>query len=331
MKLTKAILFLLISINCVYGQSVTYNQLIQNIDFGYTTRWDIEQILGKGEYITNEISYPDYEQNNGEQGNTKYNGLSYKELGITFVCATDGEIISNIQFRKPFTGDFDLNKNLKVGVTKIKDIFPRVDTLKLTTSGASFYWSFQFNGYTFYIEKPNKDKNKKIYSDVPDFKDNLNYYNNQPIKIITLEKWNSDNSCYEPTEKGNGFYTIKPEYAPKSEKHLNTYEMGRPKNIPLVFLPIYFMSGGGKSEKIKQGYWKEYAPNHQIKLEGEYKNNKKIGVFKYYDKTGKLERTENHLYFPSIPIEIYFLFGLIIIWLILKTYKKKKTHYRNGY
>jgi hypothetical protein len=325
MKTAKAILFLLLSINWVYGQSVSDKQLIHNIDFGYTTRYDIEKILGKGEYITDKISYPDYEQTSGNQGYTKYNGLYYKELGITFVCAQDGEKISSIQFRKPFASNFGFDKNLQVGITKIKDIFPRIDTLKLTTSGASFYWSFQLNGYTFFIEKPTKDKNKIIYSDVPDFKDNLNYYTNQPIKIVTLEKWNPENSNYEPTENGIGFYTVRPTYAPKSEKYLNTYEMGWPKNLPLIFLPLYAKLGGGKSERIKQGYWKEYAPNHKISFEGEYRNDKKTGLFKYYDKTGKLERTVNYIYFPSIPIDIYLLFGLIVIWLTLTIIKRKKT------
>jgi hypothetical protein len=324
MKKLKTIM-LLISISFTYGQQKIDQVFINKIDFGYTTRWDIEQLIGKGEYLKNQITGVDNEQDYGKKGYTQYNGLKYAKTGVTFVCADDGEKISSIRFTKPYIGNFVSNKIIEVGVTKIKDIFPRIDTITTNTTGASSYLSFQQNGFFFYVEKPNEDKNKKIYSDVPELKDNLDYYNNQPIKIITIEKWNYDSSNFEPIGIGNGLLGIKPIYAPKNVKHLNCYEMGWPNNIPTIFIPFYAMTGGGKSEKIKQGYWIDYAPNHKISWEGSYKDNQRIGAFKYYDSNGNFINTETYKPFPSLAPYIYAIFGIIILWLIIKKIRVKKN------
>ena len=103
-------------------------------------------------------------------------------------------------------------------------------------------------------------------------------------------------------------------YAPKNVKHLNCYEMGWPNNIPTIFIPFYAMTGGGKSEKIKQGYWIDYAPNHKISWEGSYKDNQRIGVFKFYDSNGNFINTETYKPFPSLAIYIYTIFGIIILF-----------------
>ena len=83
-------------------------------------------------------------------------------------------------------------------------------------------------------------------------------------------------------------------YKPKNETHLNRYKYGWPDNVPSLLIPFYAMTGGSKSQKIKEGYWKEYSPRHKLIYEGTFKNNEKIGVFKYYDLNGKLTSTKEY-------------------------------------
>ena len=134
MKQLKTLL-LLLAVSFTYGQQKSAQQIINKIDFGYTTRWDIEQLFGKGEYLNGQITGVDSEQDYGKPGYKQYNGLRYSKAGITFVCADDGEKIEGIQFRQPYKGDFGLNKPIVVGVSKIKDIFPRIDTVATNTTG----------------------------------------------------------------------------------------------------------------------------------------------------------------------------------------------------
>jgi uncharacterized protein len=44
----------------------------------------------------------------------------------------------------------------------------------------------------------------------------------------------------------------------------------------------------------KTGIWRELYDDQQIKLEGNYNNGKKNGVFKFYDRKGKLEKLEQY-------------------------------------
>lgn len=45
----------------------------------------------------------------------------------------------------------------------------------------------------------------------------------------------------------------------------------------------------------KQGLWKEFFPNDDVKTEGTYRNDIKHGYFKYYDLTGKLTNLEKYV------------------------------------
>jgi hypothetical protein len=142
----------------------------------------------------------------------------------------------------------------------------------------------------FYIKKSPKDKQDYYFTSYKknSFKDNIEYYKKQPINIVTItiedkKKYFEKNEIIK-----NDLHYVKPMYKPKNETHLNTYRYGWPDNIPSILVPFYAMTGGSKSQQIKEGYWKEYSPKHLIKYEGEFENNKKIGIFKYYDLNGKL-------------------------------------------
>ena len=57
------------------------------------------------------------------------------------------------------------------------------------------------------------------------------------------------------------------------------------------FLSFFFISGNLLAQKINQfndnkertGIWKKYHSNKKIRYEGEFKNGKEIGIFKFYD------------------------------------------------
>lgn len=61
----------------------------------------------------------------------------------------------------------------------------------------------------------------------------------------------------------------------------------------LLFVVFILISNGIFSQKINQfdeknqrtGIWKKFYPNQKIRYEGEFKNGKEIGVFKFYDES----------------------------------------------
>lgn len=291
MKTLKILVLFILTTNLSFGQ-VSINQVfIDKIEYGYTTRWDIEKLLGKGVYLTNKIIEPNNEQDLGKQGYGSSNGLAYLKAGLIFVCSEDGELISGIRFQKQYKGLLDFNNSIEVGKTKLGKLFPELKSLKVSTTEASNYWLFTKGKYIFYIKKSKEDKKDYYFSSYQknSFKDNLDYYNNQPISIATINIENKNNyfEGYEIIKKD--LHYIKPMYKPKNENHLNCFRYGWPDNLPSLLIPFYAMTGGSKSKKIKEGYWKEYSPRHTILYEGTFKNNKKIGLFKYYDINGKLK------------------------------------------
>jgi len=324
MKKIQSIILLVLTTNLTYGEISIDQKFINDIDLGYTTRWDIVQRLGQGEYLEKKILNPENERDLGQNGWVHSNGLYYLNKGLIFKCYNDGELISGIQFKKPYRGVFGSTDTLIIGQTKLEIAFPEIDTFKVSTTGASYYWSFQFDGFTYYIEKPNDHKNKIHFSEVPHFKDNLEYYKSQPISIVTKDLYNYDLFQNDLTTKNENLLCVKPIYAPKDNEHLNCCEMGWPNNISWFFIPFYALTGGRKSEQIKQGYWQVYSPRHLISYEGEFKDGRENGVFKYYDINGELESTKNHTSFFWMWVYILAI-GLVIILIIWKL-KNRKRH-----
>lgn len=278
-------------INNSFGQIDIDRDILVKIKIGYSTRWDIEQLFGKGELIDNHFLNPDNEQDKEKAGWVHSNGIQYKDKGIAFVCAYDGEIISSIYLTSPFNFLLNLKDTILLGETILGNAFESIDTLNVTTTGASNYWSFTIDKYRLFVAKPIDHRNKEHYSQVPNFKDNIEYYKNQPIAIVTLDLYDYEQFKQEFQESENKSYCSRPLYAPNSEKHKNCFDMGYSDKIPTLMRPLYALTGGQKSERVKQGYWKEYGSNHKLIYEGAFKDNKEFGLFKYYDKDGKLERT----------------------------------------
>lgn len=69
----------------------------------------------------------------------------------------------------------------------------------------------------------------------------------------------------------------------------------------------------------KQGTWKKMHSNGKVRYEGQFENDKPIGLFKYYYNTGKLQATNNHLKDGSVANHVYHQNGKI----------KAKGMYRN--
>lgn len=321
------LLIFLISFFSLKSQINIPTNIFDKIEVGYTTRWDIEQILGKGEYLTNKIFDPAYEKYQGIKGYHHCNGLYYEKLGIIFICNHDDELVSDVQFKSPFKGYFGLKKQFIIGETKICDIFPDLNDLNFSSCTASNYYGFTLGIYTFYIEKKEEYKDKDINT-IPKFNDELDYYRNEPISIVSmiLQKDNLYDDYHFCVEEGS---YDRPLYAPKTERHLNYTKLEWP--VFWFFIPFYALTGGTKSGKTKDDYWKEYWPNHKIANEGEYDNGYKVGLFKYYDKNGKLTQTSYYFYTKKRLWILIFGIGLLFYIIILIRKKKNRSNNVKNY
>lgn len=293
--------------NFSFGQTEIKRDIIDKIEIGYTTRWDIRQLFGKGELIDSKFLNPDNEQDQGKQGWFHANGLGYKDKGIAFVCADDGELISSIYLTPPFVLILNAQQIIDIGKTPLGVAFPGIDTMKVNTTGSSNYWSFSIDNFIFFVAKPIEHRNKGHYSQVPSFKDNIEYYKSQPISVVTYDLYDYELFKQEFEESENKLYCSRPLYAPKDVTHSNCFDMGWPDKIPTLMRPFYALTGGQKSERIKQGYWKEYGSNHKLIYEGKFKDNKEVGLFKYYDIEGNLERTQT---FSESKLNWIYIFAL---------------------
>lgn len=324
------ILTIIFSSNFSFGQTEIKRDIIEKIEIGYTTRWDIGQLFGKGVLIDSKFLNPDKEQDQRKQGWFHANGLEYKDKGIAFVCADDGELISSIYLTPPFVLTLNKQQIIDIGKTPLGVAFPGIDTMKVNTSGASNYWSFSIDNYRFFVAKPLEHRNKSHYSQVPAFKENIEYYKSRPISIVTYDFYDYELFKHEFEESENKLYCNRPLYAPKDLTHRNCFDMGWPDKIPTLMRPFYALTGGQKSERIKQGYWKEYGPNHKLIYEGKFKDNKEVGLFKYYNIEGKLEKTKT---FTEAKVKskvnwtYIFLFGLLVfsVTVIIKKLKTKNA------
>ena len=299
--------------------------LISIVDTGYTTRWDVEQYLGDGEFLENQIVSPEVEHSQ-EAGLVHYNGLLYQNLGVLFTCTDDGELIDGIHFIAPFTDNFGLQNDFIIGSTPLSEIIP-LDSVEFSTTGASKFYSFVRGQFQYYVSKPEEDMNKDHWSRVPKVADRLAYYSTQPIAKVTTRFYDYDKYKQEVQTNEDDTYCSTTLYAPKNETHLNCYTMTWPNSVPGIMVPFYAMTGGQKEAQVKQGHWKEYWPSHQLKYTGEFEDGKEVGEFQYFDNNGNLTRTEN--FNKSASSFLLYIFGAIgIVGLILITIRKNATQQR---
>lgn len=308
-----------------FSQSNIEKNILDKIQIGYSTRWDIEQLLGKGEMLEKAFLNPNNERDIGNPSWVHSNGLQYKEKGITFICADDGEKISSIYLTPPFRLKINNFDTLQIGKTPLESVF-NIDSLKFNTTGASYYWSFNIDKFQFFVSKPLVDRNKDNYINVPSFRDNIDFYKKQPISIVTINLYDYKFFKNEFKETQKKLYCSSPLYAPKNETHKNCFDMGWPDNVFVLLRPFYALTGGQKSKRIKQGYWKEYGSNHKLIYEGKFEDNREIGLFKYYDKEGNLKKTVT--FSKSIFNWTYLiLVGIVvsIVMFVIKMKRKKNT------
>jgi hypothetical protein len=251
------------------------------------------------------------------------NGLQYKDKGITFVCADDGEKISSIYLTPPYRLKIKRFDTLQIGETILENVF-NIDSLTFNTTGASYYWSFNIDNVEFYISKPLEDRNKDNYINVPSFRDNIEFYKKQPISIVTINLFDYQFFKNEIEKKQTNLYCFTPLYAPINELHENCFDMEWPDEVFGLLRPFYALTGGQKSNRIKQGYWKEYGSNHKLIYEGEFDNNKEKGLFKYYDKGENIESTVMYSKY-TFSWTYFTLVGLIAAIVMIVVYKRSKN------
>lgn len=70
-------------------------------------------------------------------------------------------------------------------------------------------------------------------------------------------------------------------------KRIFIFALGMLLSLPSVCQQFNVTDSKGR----RQGEWKDYYPNGQVRYEGQFKNDKCIGTFRYYDEQGNLQAT----------------------------------------
>jgi len=273
MKFRFIILFFLPFICFSQQDLIEKGKSLNLMEFGYSTLADI-----RNEYIKEKIT----------DTLTKYcyltdkcftkervNSVYLKNRGILFQADyTNKELINKVLLYSPFNGIINDKVEVKLGKTTVKDIYEAYPDIILTSTNRKEYWIIKNESISFLITRLSTDNDYPIeHTEIE----------NRLIKVIVLNpirklmEIDFKNSCRTPL------------FAPKIETHRNCY-VSKHKG------GLYYINIGGESsyKSVKNGYWKEYYPNHNIKKEGNYKKGKKIGEFKYYDENGNLIRTRKH-------------------------------------
>ncbi|MBW1297077.1 toxin-antitoxin system YwqK family antitoxin [Aquimarina litoralis] len=258
-----------------FGQEhlIETGKSFDEIEFGYSTLVDVKEKYAS-ETITDTITYSCPHTDKCGKAYGKMNSIYIKKLGIVFQGNYNDELIRQIRLYFPFKGKIDDLTKIELGKTTVKDIYKSYPNSKLTSTNGKNYWIIQNDYTSFLVTRLSTDNNYPIeHIEIE----------NRLIKLILLNPIR--NRMFIDFEKN----CCMPLYAPKNEMHRNCYVEKHKGGF-------YYINIGGESsyKSVKNGYWKEYYPNHIIKEEGNYKKGKKVGEFKYYDKNGTLIRTKRH-------------------------------------
>jgi len=246
---------------------------INGIEFGYSTLSDVKEKY-TFEKITDTLTKDCYHTDKCA-GKDRVKSIYLSNKGILFQTnyQTD-ELINKVILYSPFEGNIDNKNNIELGKTTVKDIYKSYPNSNLTSTNRKEYWIIKNENISFLVTRLTTDNEYPIeYTEIE----------NRLIEVILLNPISKlmevdfENSCRIPL------------FAPKTETHRNCY-VSKHKG------GIYYINFGGESsyKSVKNGYWKEYYPNHIIKEEGNYKKGKKIGEFKYYNTKGNLIKTKKH-------------------------------------
>lgn len=327
MKTRLIITFLLLwNVKTFIGQSIIINggTGIDNIIIGYSTRPDVIKTFGTNcDTVLQSYIDPDQENYTGTGRLKKSDQLIYKSLGISFICDDDVEIISGIQLSEPFKGITQNGLKLELGKTTFNDIFSNknLDSLKISTTGASIYWSVLLDSNLFYVIRDTAGRFLHLNDPgwFKNFNQTLPFVSAQKIKYVGIGHSFGNRYWRDNKDSLDCVLTI-PLYSPISEKHLNCLKR------KIETLADWFIIMAPQILQ-KEGLWKEYHPNHNIASIGNYKADIKVGLFKYYDLNGKLIKTTDYG-FPiqnsnAIIIGFLILFGVILIVFLRKRKKKR--------
>jgi hypothetical protein len=290
------------------------NYGIDNLLVGYATRADVFAEFGPGgDTIRNQFLTP-YSENDTSKGYVRSSEVFYKHLGIHFIFdRDDSEIVSNLYFVEPFVGKNMKGDVIKPGIT-VEDLIAKygVETLKANagTTGASPYWSVMVDSIEYYFRK---DTSGKYLNPGPiwikTFDESLPFLRKQKVIYVGLPLPFSSRYVLKTFTQNDTTYSI-PLYAPDSEHHLN----GKVTDGNIL---NYFKYGEGAWPGLRAGYTRSYHPNHVIASEGNYDDDKEVGIFKYYDETGRLIKTVDYGYSKK-TIYVLILVGFLIIYLIFR-------------
>ncbi|WP_229720525.1 toxin-antitoxin system YwqK family antitoxin [Winogradskyella helgolandensis] len=274
MKFSFIIIFFLPIIGFSQQNMIETGKSINGIEFGYSTLLDVKEKYAS-EILSDTITYKCPHTDECGTTYSKVNSLYIKESGIVFQANYDnGELIEQVRLYLPFKGKINNITQIELGKTTVKDIYTSYPNSKLTSTNRKKYWIIKNDNISFLVTRLTTDNDYPIeHTEIE----------NRLIRVILLNPSRNrmdidfENNCRVPL------------FAPKEEQHQNCYVEKHKGGI-------YYINIGGQSsyKNVKNGYWKEYYPNHIIKEEGNYKKGKKIGEFKYYDKNGTLIRTKKH-------------------------------------
>lgn len=202
------------------------------------------------------------------------NGL---ENGFAREYATDGTIVTLIEYRRGFVVDREnINRHDKSGMKQGRWKF-FYDNGKVKTEGT--YRNDKRNGYfKEYDEKGNLTDVSKFVNDVREEAPELvkldvrtDYYPDGKIKTV--------GSYIGDIPEG-----IRREYAENGEVTAAfTFSKGK-----------IIAEGIIDDEGVKDGPWKEFYPDGQLRSEGNYRNGNRIGKWRFYHPNNNLEQEGNY-------------------------------------
>ncbi len=276
MKAFFKLLYIIPTICFCQEHSIISGKFFDEIEFGYSTRSDVMEKY-KDQVVVESTTNNCYYTDNCGDFYGSLNSLEIKKQGIIF--QTDPkteELINKVLLYAPFNGEIDNKLIVSLGNTTVEDIYKKYPNAKLTSTNQKKYWIIINNEVTFLVTRRADDKEYPI--------EPLEIYD-RLIKVIILKKEMKHSGRFV-----DGCET--PLFAPKIETHKNCYVRKHKGGF-------HYISWGDTSnyKNVKNGYWKEFNPNHTLKEEGNYVKGKKRGLFKYYDKDGMFLKSKKHTRF----------------------------------
>lgn len=309
MKNTLNLILFFFATFCIgQNHSIKIGENFDNIEFGYSTLADVRSEYQKFKLEKTEtLNCPHTDDCDSFYGFNK--SIEIRGHGIIFQTDYNTEqLIHKILLYKPFKGEINDLITIDLDSTTVKQLYNNFSDLILTSTNRKKYWIIKKNNISFLVNRFDNDKEYPIKP--------TEIYDRKIHSIILTEK--------RKPYQSNGCKT--PLFAPKTENHKNCLVKKHKGGLS-------YISWGGEPtyEYVKNGFWKEFYPNHNIKEQGNYIKGVKVGTFEYFDQNGVLTKTKNHFtgYFDLHKWKI--ILGLIVILGVILVIRKKKLQPTRGY